>query len=68
MVKNQKLNVLKKCIGRRYVILKDQIKNNFYFGQAKDIVDENHLLILKNDNTLEKVNIFDIRAPSKDYV
>lgn len=68
MNKNYKMNILKKCLGRRYVIITDHKKNSFYFGEAKEVIDENTLLIEKAKNQTEKVSIFDIRSPSKDYV
>jgi len=68
MTNNYKLNVLKKCIGKRYVIISDHIKNVYSFGEVKEVVDENHVLVERSKNKMEKINIFDIRSPSKDYV
>lgn len=68
MNKNVKINILKKCIGKRYVIITDHKKNNYYFGEVRSVVDENNVIVQKNESHSEQVNIFDIRSPTKEYV
>lgn len=63
----QKLNVLKRIVGRKMVIINDHIKNTYFYSYIDSVVDDMHVNIKDSDGTLKKISIFDIRSPSVEY-
>jgi len=64
---NIKLNILKKIIGRKMVIIKDYVKNDYYYGQVDSVIDEANVIVKRLSGETEKVSIFDLRSPSVEY-
>lgn len=61
-MKNNKISILKKIIGRKMFII-DNIKTHTgYMAQIIDVKDENHVLIQNENSELIPINIFDIRS------
>jgi len=68
MLKNNlKLNVLKKIVGRKMVIIKDHIKKSYYYGMIESVVDEYNVNVRSSLGEIEKISIFDLRSPSNEY-
>jgi hypothetical protein len=68
MLKNNlKLNVLKKIVGRKMVIIKDHIKKSYYYGMIESVVDEYNVNARSPLGEIEKISIFDLRSPSNEY-
>jgi small nuclear ribonucleoprotein (snRNP)-like protein len=61
-----KKNVLKKILNHRMMVITDHVKNEYYIGQIESIVDA-YNVIVRNNVTLEKVSIFDLRSIPKKY-
>ena len=61
-----KKNILKKILNQRMMVITDHIKNEYYMGQIESIVDAYHVMV-RNDVTLQKVSIFDLRYVPKKY-
>lgn len=57
-----KLNILKRMIGKKVIVITDHVKLTNWFGSVENVVDETHLMI-NGPNGPQKVNIFDVRAP-----
>jgi ferredoxin-fold anticodon binding domain-containing protein len=57
-----KLNILKRMIGKRVIVITDHVKSTNWFGLVENVIDEMHLMI-SGPNGSQKVNIFDIRSP-----
>ena len=57
-----KLNILKKMIGKKVVVITDHIKLTHWFGLVENVVDEMHLTI-SGPSGSQKINIFDVRSP-----
>jgi len=66
--KSPKFNVLKRMLEKRVLVIDDHTKMDYWFGTVKDIVDENTLAVYKNESETRKVNIFDIRNPTKEFM
>jgi hypothetical protein len=64
---NSKLNVLKKVVGKKMVIIKDHIKKNYYYGMVESVVDECNVNVRSPLGEIEKISIFDLRSPSNEY-
>jgi hypothetical protein len=64
---NLKLNVLKKIVGRKMVIIKDHIKKSYYYGMIESVVDEYNVNVRSPLGEIEKISIFDLRSPSNEY-
>lgn len=62
-----KANVLKRMIGKRVIVIKDHIKNNYAHGRVLDCIGEDILKVEVFEDKTYNVNIFDIRSPSPDY-
>jgi len=62
-----KFNILKKIIGRKMVVVKDYIKNQYYYGTVQSIVDDTTVKIKSPSGETENISIFDLRSPSSDY-
>jgi hypothetical protein len=64
---NVKLNILKRIIGRKMVVIKDYSKNEYYYGQVESVLDESNVLVKRLSGESEKISIFDLRSPSIEY-
>lgn len=67
MSSNIKINILKRIVGKKMVIIEDHIKNIYFYSYIDSVCDESHVNIKNEDNSLRKISIFDIRSPSSDY-
>jgi hypothetical protein len=57
-----KLNILKRMIGKRVIVITDHVKLTNWFGLVENVIDDTHLMI-SGPNGSQKVNIFDVRSP-----
>lgn len=68
MIKNNlKINILKKIIGKKMVVIKDYIKNIYYYGIVDSVIDEMNINVRSPNGEIEKISIFDLRSPSNEY-
>ena len=49
------------------VIIKDYVKNDYYYGQVDSVIDEANVIVKRLSGETEKVSIFDLRSPSVEY-
>ena len=66
-INNLKLNVLKKIIGKKMVIIKDHIKKIYYYGTVDSVINETNVNVRSPSGEIEKISIFDLRSPSNEY-
>lgn len=62
-----KVNILKRMLGRKMVVIKDYVKNEYYYGHVDSVIDESNVNVKNIDGEVEKVSIFDLRSPSQEY-
>jgi len=62
-----KVNILKRMLGRKMVVIKDYVKNEYYYGNVDSVIDESNVNVRNASGELEKVSIFDLRSPSQEY-
>jgi hypothetical protein len=62
-----KLNILKRILGRKMVVITDHIKNEYYYGSVESVIDEGNVNIKSLSGENKKVSIFDLRSPSVEY-
>jgi bifunctional ADP-heptose synthase (sugar kinase/adenylyltransferase) len=62
-----KFNILKKIIGKKMVVIKDYIKNQYYYGTVQSIIDEANVKIKSPSGEIENISIFDLRSHSCEY-
>jgi hypothetical protein len=62
-----KVNILKKIIGKKMVIIQDHVKNIYFYAYIDSIIDESNVNIKTDTGLLRSVSIFDIRSPSSEY-
>lgn len=67
MANNIKLNVLKRILGKKMVVVKDHIKKIHYYGIVESIIDEMNVNVKSPSGEVEKISIFDLRSPSNEY-
>jgi ferredoxin-fold anticodon binding domain-containing protein len=68
MIKNNlKINILKKIIGKKMVVIKDYINNIYYYGIVDSVIDEMNINVRSPNGEIEKISIFDLRSPSNEY-
>lgn len=60
----QKINVLKRCLGRKYVILNQ--KENPFLAEIIKIVDGENVIVKDNNGETFESSIFDIRNPNQE--
>lgn len=60
---NIKLNILKRCIGKKYLVKKE--RETPWFGEAVAVVDDSTLKI-KSKDFEAAISIFDIRNPYQE--
>lgn len=58
-----KLNVLKKCLNKRYIVINNQDLSTLSEGEAVDIINDTTLKLKFQDNKYKEVSIFDLRNP-----
>jgi len=61
---NQKLNVLKRIIGKKMVILNNK---DYYYGVIQSVIDAFNVKVKTPKGDIENVSIFDIRSISNEY-
>ena len=66
-INNLKLNILKRIIGKKMVIIKDHIKKSYYYGIIESVIDETNVNVKSPSGEIEKISIFDLRSPSNEY-
>jgi hypothetical protein len=64
---NQKLNVLKRILGKKMVVIKDFYKNLYYYGTIQSIIDSSNVKVKNPQGDIEDVSIFNLRSPSNEY-
>ena len=64
---NIKLNILRRIIGKKMVVIKDYIKNIYYYGMVDSVIDENTVNVKSPSGEFEKISIFNLRSPSNEY-
>lgn len=62
-----KANILKRLLGRKMVVIKDYIKNEYYYGQIEEVIDGTNVKVRNFNGETESISIFDLRSPSPDY-
>jgi hypothetical protein len=62
-----KLNILKRIIGRKMVVITDYIKNEYYYGLVESVIDDSNVKIKSVNGETKDVSIFDLRSPSIEY-
>jgi len=62
-----KLNILKRIIGKKMVVITDYIKNEYYYGLVESVIDDNNVKIKSISGETKDVSIFDLRSPSVEY-
>jgi len=61
-----KININKRIIGKRVIVISDHIKMNFWYGVVESVIDGSNFLVKPYEGPNEKVNIFDIRSLTDD--
>ena len=62
-----KLNILRRMLGKKVVVITDYIKSKYYYGRVYEIKNEDHLIVEDYMGLMKEVSIFDIRSPSPEY-
>jgi hypothetical protein len=62
-----KMNILKRIIGRKMVVIKDYAKHDYYYGQVESVLDDSNVIVKRLSGESEEVSIFDLRSPSAEY-
>jgi hypothetical protein len=57
-----KINPLKKMIGRRIFVIQDFKKFEGYVGVVSNVKNENHFVVNDEENNSNIVNIFNVRS------
>jgi len=57
-----KINPLKRMIGRRIFVIQDFKKFEGYVGVVNNVKNENHLVVNDEENNHNIVNIFNVRS------
>ena len=65
-IKKVKTSILKRMLGKRVFVVTNHILNEGYCGNVEKVIDHETLLVL-NEKGESKINIFDIRTPSRIY-
>ena len=58
----ERINVNKRILGKRVIVISDHLKMNFWYGVVESVIDGSHFLVKNNEGVNEKVSIFDIRS------
>jgi hypothetical protein len=62
----QKLNVLKRMLGKRVAVITNYINLDHFYGEVTEVIDETNVVIKNDKNEDSKASIFDIRNPSQE--
>jgi hypothetical protein len=62
-----KLQVIKRCLGKRYFVIKDINNYNGEIGIVSSIIDENTVRISYRNEAAENVSIFNLRNPDQEF-
>jgi len=62
----QKLNVLKKMLGKRVAVITNYTTLDHYYGEVAEVIDETNVVVKNDRNEDSKVSIFDIRNPAQE--
>lgn len=62
-----KLNILKRMLGKKVVVIKDYVKFEYYYGKVTDVVNLDILEVESFDGNIANVSIFDVRSPSPEF-
>jgi len=58
----ERMNVNKRMLGKRVIVISDHLKMNFWYGVVESVIDGSHFLVKNHEGVNEKVSIFDIRS------
>jgi len=62
----QKLNVLKRMLGKRVAIITNYTTLDYFYGEVSEVIDESNVVVKNDKNEDSKVSIFDIRNPAQE--
>jgi len=62
----QKLNVLKRMLGKRVAVITNYTTLEHFYGEVAEVIDESNVIVKNDKNEDSKVSIFDIRNPSQE--
>jgi hypothetical protein len=62
----QKLNVLKRMLGKRVAVITNYNTLDHFYGEVAEVIDETNVVIKNDRNEDSKVSIFDIRNPAQE--
>jgi ferredoxin-fold anticodon binding domain-containing protein len=62
----QKLNVLKRMLGKRVAVITNYNTLDHFYGEVSEVIDETNVVVKSDRNEDSKVSIFDIRNPAQE--
>ena len=62
----QKLNVLKRMLGKRVAVITNYTTLDHFYGEVSEVLDESNVVVKNDKNEDSKVSIFDIRNPAQE--
>ena len=62
----QKLNILKRMIGKRVAVIVNYNTLDYFYGEVTSVIDESNVAVKNDRNEDSKVSIFDIRNPNQE--
>jgi len=62
----QKLNVLKRMLGKRVAVITNYNTLDHFYGEISEVIDETNVVVKSDRNEDSKVSIFDIRNPAQE--
>lgn len=62
----QKLNVLKKMLGKRVAVITNYDTLDHFYGEVLEVVNDSNVIIKNDKNEDIQVSIFDIRNPTQE--
>ena len=62
----QKLNILKKMVGKRVAVITNYNTLEHFYGEVSEVIDEMNVIVKNDKNEDSKVSIFDIRNPAQE--
>ena len=63
---NQKVNILKRMIGKMVAVIENYNTLDHYYGEVSEVIDEKNVIVKNDKNEDIKVSIFDIRNPAQE--
>ena len=61
----QKLNVLKRMLGKMVAVITNYSTLEHFYGEVSEVIDESNVIVKNDKNEDSKVSIFDIRNPAQ---